>query len=84
MSGGVGEDVWPVSNGSNLKKHGFNTFGTSKEGLSAYIKKKKKRAAPFFLTKKPLKPKLNTMFPSTPQRTHSKINNGQTDLNEIL
>lgn len=48
MSGGVGEDVWPVSNGSNLKKHGFNTFGTSKEGLSAYIKKKKKRAAPFF------------------------------------
>lgn len=43
MSGGVGEDVWPVSNGSNLKKHGFNTFGTSKEGLSAYIKKKKKK-----------------------------------------
>lgn len=48
IGGGVQEDVWPVSNGSNLKKHGFNTFGTSKEGLSAYIKKKKKKAAPFF------------------------------------
>lgn len=79
----MGVDALHVIIGRNLKKHGLSNIQGRFKSLQNKIKSIIFLSL-YSLTKKLLKPKLNSVFPSTLQHTHSKINNGQTDLNEIL